>query len=286
MKKTILILAANPRKTPRLRLDTELHEIEQGLQRSKQHDNFLLKLQWATRPQDIRRAMLDFSPNIVHFCGHGEGEAGIVFQNESEEPQIIATETLSRFFELFRDTVECVVLNACYSEIQARAIAQHIPYVIGMNYTIGDKAAIEFAVAFYDAIGAGKEVEFAYKLACSAIEMAGISGHLIPQLITQAQSSVQKKPLQPQKISSPSLDESILQILYTYQQEHPGDPKMNMQDILMSCNSSLQELIRMLYQLQEKKWVDFELTEQAGSGQVWLTSAGRKVAKDIQKQER
>ena len=38
-----------------------------------------------------------------------------------------------------------------------------------MNSAINDRAAIEFAVAFYDALGAGKTYEFAYELACVAI---------------------------------------------------------------------------------------------------------------------
>lgn len=83
---------------------------------------------------------------------------------------------------MFADKVECVVLNACYSEIQAKAIAQHIDYVIGMSKEIGDAAAIEFAVGFYDALGNGREVEFAYKYGCSAIHMAGMGEHLTPKL--------------------------------------------------------------------------------------------------------
>jgi hypothetical protein len=41
-----------------------------------------------------------------------------------------------------------------------------------MSQAIGDKAAIEFAVGFYDALGAGKSIEFAYKLGCQLIRMA------------------------------------------------------------------------------------------------------------------
>ncbi len=67
------------------------------------------------------------------------------------------------------------LLNACYSQRQAEGIAQHIPYVIGMKKTIGDRAAIEFAVGFYDALGAGKSYEIAYKFGCNAIQMAGIT---------------------------------------------------------------------------------------------------------------
>jgi hypothetical protein len=63
-----------------------------------------------------------------------------------------------------------------------RAIAQHIPYVVGMNRSIGDQAAIEFSIGFYDALLAGRPVDFAYKLGCSAIQMAGIAEHLTPVL--------------------------------------------------------------------------------------------------------
>ena len=54
----------------------------------------------------------------------------------------------------------------------------------GMSKAIGDKAAIEFAVGFYDGLGAGRSVEFAYKLGCNSIEVAGIPEHLTPQLLS------------------------------------------------------------------------------------------------------
>jgi len=85
-----------------------------------------------------------------------------------------------------------VVLNACYSERQAEAIVKHIPHVIGMKKAIGDAAAIEFAVAFYDALGAGKSIEFAYKLACNAIQWAGIPEHLTPVLKLKNSSIINK----------------------------------------------------------------------------------------------
>jgi predicted Rossmann-fold nucleotide-binding protein len=188
MAKTILILAANPKNTPRLRLDQEVREIDNGLQRAQRRDEFILKQVWAVRRSDFRRAMLDFKPNIVHFCGHGSGEEGIAFEDENGLAKFMSAKALSGFFELFSDTVECVVLNACYSEVQAKAIAEHIPYVIGMHKAIGDTAAIEFSVAFYDALGAGKSIEFAYKLACNAIQLAGLPEQLTPILLKKSTS--------------------------------------------------------------------------------------------------
>ena len=67
---------------------------------------------------------------------------------------------------------------------QAAAINKHINYVIGMQKEISDKAALEFAVGFYDALGAGKSLEEAFKFGCNAIRevVDDIPGHLIPVL--------------------------------------------------------------------------------------------------------
>lgn len=178
----ILILGANPQQTDPLRLDQEVRDIEEGLLRSKNRDGFKISQKWAVRPRDVRRAMLDVSPQIVHFSGHGTGEQGLVFEDEVGQPQLIRGEALASLFKLFSDQLECVVLNGCYSEHQANEICKHIDYVVGMQQSLGDKAAIEFAVGFYDALGAGRSVEFAYELGCSAIQLSGTVGENVPVL--------------------------------------------------------------------------------------------------------
>ena len=180
--KTILILAANPTGSVS-RLGEELREIEAGLRRSQHRDRFVLKYQTAARPRDVQRAMLDEQPQIVHFYGQGQGERGLVLEDESGEPQLVGVEALAELFKLFADQVECVVLNACYSEVQARAIAQHIDSVIGMNQSIEDRAAIAFAVSFYDALGAGRAIGFAFELGRNAMQMQGVVEDQMPVLI-------------------------------------------------------------------------------------------------------
>jgi hypothetical protein len=182
LTRTILILSANPRGTMPLRLDEEVREISEGLKRANKRDQFILESRWAVQPRGIQRAMLDLKPHIVHFSGHGEGEEGLLLEDETGQAKFVDAEALAGLFELFADRIECVVLNACYSEVQARAIARHIPSVIGMSKAIGDRAAIDFAVGFYDALGAGESVDFAYKLGCIAMRMAGIPEHLTPRL--------------------------------------------------------------------------------------------------------
>jgi len=63
-----------------------------------------------------------------------------------------------------------VVLNACWSEPQARAIRQHIPFVIGTRAIIPDEVAVAFSTGFYKAIGAGKDVPFAYRMGLARIQ--------------------------------------------------------------------------------------------------------------------
>jgi hypothetical protein len=180
-KRKILVLAANPKMTPRLRLDEEVREITEGLRRSKHRDQFEIHSVWAIRMRDLRRALLDHEPDIVHFTGHGNKE-GLLVEDEMGMAVRVSAKALSNLFELFSEKVECVILSACYSAPQANAISKHIDYVIGMRKEIGDKAAIEFAVGFYDALGAGKSVENAFEFGCNAIHQYSIPEHSIPIL--------------------------------------------------------------------------------------------------------
>jgi hypothetical protein len=169
-KKRILILAANPKATPKMRLDEEVREIKEGLQRAKYRDRFEIHPVWAVRRRDLRRALLDHKPHIVHFSGHGT-EDGLKLEDEMGFPVTVSKKALSGLFKIFSDKVECVILSACYSGPQAAAISKHIDYVIGMKKEINDRAAIEFAVGFYDALGGGESVEEAFKLGRNAIQL-------------------------------------------------------------------------------------------------------------------
>ena len=185
-KSTILILASSPIDRARLRLDKEAREIDEGLRRSQKREQFTLEQKWAIRPDDLRRALLDFHPQIVHFCGHGSRDNGLVLENDTGEAQFVPTNALANLFKLFsKRGVECVVLNACYAEVQAEAISQHINYVVGMSEQISDRAAVKFAVGFYDALGAGWSYKDAFDMGCSAIALEGIPEELTPVLKTR-----------------------------------------------------------------------------------------------------
>ena len=193
---SILFLTADPTNASRLRLGEELREIQEKLQLAQLRDRFALHQRMSVRPADISQALLDVQPQIVHFSGHGTSTGALCFENQVGELYPIQPEALTALFEVFVNQVNCVLLNACYSEIQAEAIAKHIDYVIGMNQAIGDEAAIAFAIGFYQALGAGRTMEEAHKLGCVQIRLQGIPEHLTPVL-------VKKEMLQPDHESAP-----------------------------------------------------------------------------------
>ncbi|MCP9293195.1 MAG: CHAT domain-containing protein [Planktothrix agardhii LY1] len=200
--KTILILAANPTNTSRLRLEEEIREIDEGLRRANQRHQYKLEQKLAVRSRDFYRAILDYQPQIVHFCGHGAGQDGIVLEDDTGKMVLLETKTLASMFKLFaKKSVECVILNACYSEVQAEAISQYVDYVLGMKKAVGDKAAVAFSVAFYDALAAGYEVEEAYDLGCSQMM----------SFLEQETPVFKKKPLIPTLINTdvPVFDDVI-----------------------------------------------------------------------------
>ena len=166
--KTILILSANPKSTSALRLDLEVRHIREALKLSRSRDNFKLESREAVRWKDIRRAIEDLQPVIVQFSGHGNGENGLAVEDEDGTVRLVTSDALMRMFKLF-PCVQCVVLNACHSETQARAIHKHVPCVVGMSLSIGDRAAREFSEAFYDGLGSGRNYKDAYELGLSGI---------------------------------------------------------------------------------------------------------------------
>lgn len=195
----ILFLASNPSDTGKLQLAEEFRRVSQRLQESGYGDKFRLYQQWATTADSLQHSILKYKPQIIHFSGHGMGKksgdkansrdvftktsdttidavTGIILQDSNNRTHVVRTKALSNMFKLFarKIKIEAVLLNACYSKEQAEAICEHIPFVIGMNNTINDTAAIEFTTGFYRGIGGGEDYEFAFDLGQNKIELEGL----------------------------------------------------------------------------------------------------------------
>lgn len=179
----ILFLTANPSDGARLRLDAESRAIDQVLREAEYRDKFQIQQHWAVRVTDLQGLMLRHQPNIVHFSGHGSAESELILEDNLGNSQVVSSGALSQLFSVLKDNIRCVVLNACYSESQAQAIAQHIDCVVGMSDAIEDTSAISFATSFYQALGFGRDVQTAFDLGCLQIDMENLGQEDVPQLV-------------------------------------------------------------------------------------------------------
>jgi hypothetical protein len=169
----ILFLAANPQDITRFQIDNEMRAIDQALRITEYRDRFDLRSHWAVCYSDLQELLLRYKPHIVHFSGHGSQMGEITLAGEHGVHPVTA-DALSSLFSILKDNLRCVVLNACYSEVQARAIATHIDCVIGVSGAIGDQAALNFASSFYQALGYGRSLKEAFDLGRTAINLANL----------------------------------------------------------------------------------------------------------------
>lgn len=181
----ILLLAANPSNTDDLRLQAEFRDIIESLKLSLR-DGFQIQPCLATRPKDLRRAMLDYNPHIIHFSGHASNK-GICLEDDNGQATLVGNTALANLFALFDKQIRCVVLNACHSSTQAAEIAKHVPYVIGMKDSVTDKAARTFSLGFYDALFRGCPINDAFHMGCNAVELEGIPENELPILLQNLQ---------------------------------------------------------------------------------------------------
>jgi hypothetical protein len=183
---TILFWAANPVDTEPLQLGDEVRTIEHRLRTSDLRDRFVLEQQWAVRPGDLSEGLLRFAPQIVHFSGHGNPTGDLVLRADDGSSLPVSIEALADLFGIAGESVRCVVFNACYSQAQAEAVAEHVDCVVGTSRAIEDAAAVRFAAGFYRALGYGRSVGTAFDLGRNEIDLASVDGEDIPQLITRS----------------------------------------------------------------------------------------------------
>lgn len=171
----ILFLAANPSDETKLRLGAEATRIKEALE-SASNRNFQFFEEHAIRLDSLQRTILRRNATIVHFSGHGSDEGRLVFEDLSGRGVTADSKAIAEIFRLASENTRLIVLNACYSEEQARALAVHVDAVIGMRSAICDESAIAFAKSLYETLGEGRSVRTAFDLAKNYLKLQQLPG--------------------------------------------------------------------------------------------------------------
>ena len=182
----VLVVFSNPHGTDPLRLHTEERVIRESIALSQNRNNISLTTCPAATIHDLSRALLNGTFQVIQISGHGSG-SGLILETEQGGQYLVHEPTLAELFQEYSSTTQCVILNACYSISQGSLISLGIPYTIAMEDALNDVAAIEFSRGFYDALGAGKSVDFAYREGRRRIKFAfpHTPASRLPRLILQ-----------------------------------------------------------------------------------------------------
>lgn len=179
----ILFLAANPSDTTALELNEEIERIQEKIRPAKFGKLFVIQKESCVRVDQLQGLLIEHRPDIVHFSGHARVSSEIVLEDKNGRSHAVSTKALSDLFFLLSHNVRFVVLNACYSEPQAKEIANHIEWVIGMSNAILDSSAIAFAGSLYQALAYGYSVRQAFALACNQINLTNVREADKPKLL-------------------------------------------------------------------------------------------------------
>jgi hypothetical protein len=168
----ILILAANPVNTPRLKLETEHRLLRNRMRDNVEAGTCEILAEWAARLNDVQDALKTYRPHIVHFAGHAD-DGGICLEGDEGECRPVSRGELSLLLNSSKDQLRLVTLNACSSVAQVEKIGQLVDYILGTASPVEDDAAVRFTAHFYEAVATGSTVREAFHKAQGKLAAGG-----------------------------------------------------------------------------------------------------------------
>jgi hypothetical protein len=151
---TILFLSANPKQTAELDLIKECNIINRKIRESAGgRELFKLEQRHDISIDHLIEELLNYDPKILHFSGHGSEKSALIFTNENTgQSEEVPPDALANLFKTLSNKIDVVFLNACYSEKQAKAIAQYISTAKTFNNPLLSISPMDIHLMEYDLI--------------------------------------------------------------------------------------------------------------------------------------
>jgi len=181
----VLVLAANPKASQRLQLEEEAEQIRERLGEGKPGRKVCVIASQAVKVNDITRLLLQHEPRVVHFAGHGTQGGALIFEDEHGTPSAVSAEALGKAFTAVSGRTECVTLNACYSAVNADALADSVRCVVGMTSRVDDESSRRFSGGFYRGLAFGQDYRTAFELGCAEIGLHNLPDTDQPAFVTR-----------------------------------------------------------------------------------------------------
>jgi hypothetical protein len=175
----VFVATVNPVDHDWLDIGAELRDVRDEIERSGSRRAFEFRVCQDARIDDIRRAMLEMRPQILHFSGHSSTNS-VAFMGDQGAAHIVPAQAFINLLEATNDSfLSLVILNSCESHEQARALTRFVDCAIGMSDKIDDSMAREFAKVFYGGLARGFTVKNAFCQAKAILEAHGMPDGLV-----------------------------------------------------------------------------------------------------------
>ena len=181
---TILFASASPERDERLRVDVEQRKIMEKLRGARYRDRINPVQITALRFEDLRTALMQHEPHVLHISCHGTTKGELKFEPRDDGSNIVPAKNLVRLLRALGNNLRLVVINACNSASLASEIAGAVGPTVGMERTVEDGSAIEFSAAFYETLAFGRAIDTAFDAALSSLSSG--DDDEIPQLFPPA----------------------------------------------------------------------------------------------------
>jgi len=174
-----LVVYSSPDTLDRLRLDKEHRKIDQVLSKHQLPEYIIRRIHAATLI-DVGVALREHDYELILFSCHGDNN-GLYLEGVSSHAAtswVLLTNTL-------KDTAQnlsVVILNACYSASAQKTLHDAAPFVIAMDGSADDTAAIAFSQHFFDEFYRTPAVANAFRQASSALNQMCLYENIKPVL--------------------------------------------------------------------------------------------------------
>lgn len=175
-----------------------------------------LQLVENVKDEEIIKVIQRFQPHILHFAGHGDLErvaytpstppalgkwrglyivdennhildikdnakpSGIILETATGKGKLLPSKVLQTIFAdpIAARSIRLVFLNACWAQGQAELLVEKagVPFAIGMNQPVNDKAAVRFAEGFYQTLF-NKQYSLQSAFDSAKNQMVAVLGH-------------------------------------------------------------------------------------------------------------
>lgn len=191
MSYKILLFWSSPTDRDNLRLVEEENLIADFINKTDS-DEFEFNSRGGAKVADFWDMVMKQEPKLVHISGHGTENNEVCFEDNEGYEEKIDIHNIIDYLNDF-ESLECLILNACYSSKNIDEDRIKFNYLIGMNKEIPNDTAHLFSNSFYSALLKNKGVRNAFKLALGRIKLSHREESKIPKLFEKVKVKLDKE---------------------------------------------------------------------------------------------